>query len=66
MKIRITQEAFTDLRDIGHWIALDDPERALTFVQELAEKCLGLSDRAFLYPAAPEAKASGSEGIANT
>ena len=55
MKVRITQAAFADLRDIGYWIALDDPERAITFVQELAEKCLSLSDRAFLYPSAPEA-----------
>jgi len=55
VKVRITQAAFADLRDIGHWIALDDPERAIAFVQELAEKCLRLSDRAFLYPTAPEA-----------
>jgi plasmid stabilization system protein ParE len=39
MKVRITQAAYVDLRDIGHWIALDDPERAITFLQELAEKC---------------------------
>ena len=55
MKVRITQAAFADMRDIGNWIALDDSERAITFVQELAEKCLSLADRAFLYPAAPEA-----------
>jgi plasmid stabilization system protein ParE len=67
MKVRITQAAFADLRDIGHWIALDDPERAVTFVQELGEKCLSLSDRAFLYRRRPRlAKASGSEGTANT
>lgn len=55
MKVRIAQAAFDDLRDIGHWIALDDPERAISFVRELAEKCLSLSDRALLYPYAPEA-----------
>lgn len=67
MKVRLTQEAIADLRDIGHWIALDDPERAITFVQELADKCLSLSDRAFLFrPRLRPARASGSEGIANT
>ena len=55
MKVRLTWGALADLRDIGHWIALDDPDRAVTFVEELAEKCLGLADRAFLYPPAPEA-----------
>jgi plasmid stabilization system protein ParE len=37
MKVRLARTAIADLRDIGHWIALDDPERAITFVQELAE-----------------------------
>lgn len=67
MRVRITQAAFDDLRDIGHWIGLDDPERAISFVRELAEKCLSLSDRAFLYrPRRRRAKASGSGGIENT
>jgi len=55
MKVVLTQAALADLRDIGHWIALDDPERAVTFVGELSEKCLGLADRPLLYPLAPEA-----------
>ncbi|HEY0130718.1 MAG TPA: type II toxin-antitoxin system RelE/ParE family toxin [Allosphingosinicella sp.] len=66
MKVRITQAALADLRDIGHWIALDDPERAITFVQELAEKCLSLSDRPSpIRPRPRRVKASGSDGIAN-
>jgi Arc/MetJ-type ribon-helix-helix transcriptional regulator len=53
-------------RDIGHWIALDDPERAITFVQELAEKCLSLSNGPSCIRRRPKpARASGSDGIAN-
>lgn len=37
-------------RVIGDWIALDDPRRSVSFVRELREACLGLADRAFLYP----------------
>jgi toxin ParE1/3/4 len=59
MRVILTQAALADLRDIGHWIALDDSGRAITFVDELSEKCLGLADRPFLYPLAPEA----GEGI---
>jgi toxin ParE1/3/4 len=55
MKVVLTQAALADLRDIGHWIALDDPDRAITFVHELSEKCLGLAGRPLLYPLAPEA-----------
>jgi plasmid stabilization system protein ParE len=55
MNVVLTQAALADLRDIGHWIALDDPDRAISFVQELADKCLGLADRPLLYPQAPEA-----------
>jgi plasmid stabilization system protein ParE len=54
MKVFLTQAALADLRDIGHWIALDDPERAVTFVRELGDKCLGLAGNPFLYPSAPE------------
>lgn len=54
MKVVLTQAALADLRDIGHWIALDDPERAVTFVRELGEKCMGLADGPLRYPSAPE------------
>ena len=54
MNVVLTREAIADLRDIGLWIALDDPDRAATFVRELSEKCLELADRPLLYPAAEE------------
>lgn len=31
MKVVLTQAALADLRDIGHWIALDDPDRPLLY-----------------------------------
>ena len=54
MKVILTQSALAELRDIGHWIALDDPDRSVMFIGELRSKCLGLADRPLLYPLAPE------------
>jgi toxin ParE1/3/4 len=33
--VRLQPEALQDLRDIAHYIALDNPARALTYVREL-------------------------------
>lgn len=43
MKVSLTPAAEADLEAIGDWIAQDSPERALTFVAELREACLGLA-----------------------
>lgn len=45
MKVEFSPAAQTDLTDIAVFIAQDNPARALTFVDELEEKCnvLGLS-----------------------
>jgi toxin ParE1/3/4 len=34
-----------DLRDISHYIAKDDVDRAVTFVAELLDKCHAIADR---------------------
>lgn len=47
MNVVMTQAAIADLLDIGHWIGLEDPDRALTFVDELEAKCLDLADKPF-------------------
>ena len=39
MKVRLTTEAKADLRQIGDHIAKDNPSRALSFVEELEQKC---------------------------
>lgn len=54
MNVVMTQAAIADLLDIGHWIGLEDPDRALTFVNELEAKCLDLADKPLLYPLAAE------------
>ena len=54
MNVVMTQAAIADLLDIGHWIGLEDPDRALTFVDELEAKCLDLADKPLLYPLAAE------------
>jgi plasmid stabilization system protein ParE len=67
MKVRLTQGAIADLRDIGHWIALDDPERAITFVQEMAESAwASRTGPSSIHPRLRRVKASVSDGIANT
>ena len=53
MKVRLTQEAEADLERIGDWIARDNPRRALGFVRELRESCLGLGDSPWAFPVVP-------------
>ena len=43
--------ALTDLRGIGRYIAEDDPDRALTFVDELRTKAQIAAERPFSFPA---------------
>jgi toxin ParE1/3/4 len=44
MKVLITAEAEADLEAIGDHIALDNPARALSFVRELYQLCLGIAE----------------------
>ena len=44
MRVRLTAEAERDLEAIGDWIAADDWERAVRFVEELRGACLGLAE----------------------
>lgn len=44
MIVRLSDEAEADLEAIGDRIALDDPDRAASFVGELRGACLGLAD----------------------
>ena len=43
MKVELTAEAECDLVAIADHIARDNPPRALTFLRELRDKCLGLA-----------------------
>jgi toxin ParE1/3/4 len=59
MKLVLTDEATADLREIGEWIAADNPRRALSFVDELKERCTRLTDMPLAYPLVPRHEASG-------
>ena len=51
MKVRFTTEAKADSRQIGDYSAKNDPLRALSFIDELEQKCLSLatSSKDFLW-----------------
>lgn len=53
MIVRLTVEAEADLERIADYIAQDNPQRALTFVQELHAACLGLADYPERFPTVP-------------
>jgi plasmid stabilization system protein ParE len=53
MKVRLTREAEADLERIGDFIAQDNPQRALTFIAELREKCLTLANSPDAFPLLP-------------
>lgn len=44
MRVLFTRRAETDLETIADHIAEDNPGRALTFVLELRQSCLGIAD----------------------
>lgn len=50
MKVLITAEAERDLERIVDYIAQDNPPRALSFIEELRDKCLGLADTPLAFP----------------
>jgi plasmid stabilization system protein ParE len=50
MTVDFTQAARDDLLDIGDYIAKDNPSRALSFIDELEERCMALEDFPHAYP----------------
>ncbi len=59
MKVVITVAAEADLRDIGDWIAPDSSARALTFTQELRDRCKRLVDAPLGFPLVASLKQAG-------
>jgi plasmid stabilization system protein ParE len=53
MIVRIAASAIRDLEEIGDYIAQDNPERALSFVRELRDACLGLASMPAAFPLVP-------------
>lgn len=53
MKVRFTTEAVADLRLIGDYIAKENPPRALSFIDELEQKCLTIATTPKAFPLVP-------------
>ncbi|MEQ5838601.1 plasmid stabilization protein [Paraburkholderia acidicola] len=53
MIVRILPTAEAEIEAIGDYIAADNPRRAVSFVRELRDKCLGLADMALAFPLVP-------------
>jgi toxin ParE1/3/4 len=53
MTVVLTEAAYSDLLEIGRAIAKDSPGRALSFVDELHERCKALSVMARAFPLLP-------------
>ncbi|HIE6127822.1 TPA: type II toxin-antitoxin system RelE/ParE family toxin [Proteus mirabilis] len=54
MKLGISPLAEQDLESIGDWIAKDNPIRALSFIEELYQKCLLIAESPTFYAERPE------------
>ena len=59
MKLVFTDEAKADLLYIGGRIATDNPVRAITFVDEIEERCARLTTMPRAYPLVPRHEDSG-------
>jgi len=54
VKVILSERTEYDLLDIGDYIGLDNPRRALSFMDELKRKALGLGDNPWLYQLRPD------------
>jgi len=59
MKVRLSSAARKDLISIGDYIALDNPARASTFIEELVKACAELSATPLGYPIVRRYEATG-------
>lgn len=50
MKVALTLEALADLKEIGRWIARDNPRRARTFAKDLTEASMSLGRQPRRFP----------------
>jgi plasmid stabilization system protein ParE len=55
----VTEEAESDLEQIGDTIAVDSPQRARSFMRELRGRCEGLAEFPKVYPLVPRYEDSG-------
>lgn len=50
MKVKLTSEALADLKEIGRWIAQDNPRRARSFVKDLSASAMSLGRQPRRFP----------------
>jgi toxin ParE1/3/4 len=58
MRWELSPQAETDLREIGDYIARDNPDRAASFVAELLARSKRISERPAAYPTRPERRST--------
>jgi len=56
MKVVITEQAIADLTEIGDFIQQHNPKRAITFVDELLDRCESLIDMPYAFSIVPRYK----------
>ncbi|NKJ36409.1 type II toxin-antitoxin system RelE/ParE family toxin [Rhizobium sp. SG570] len=59
MTVYFSSEAESDLERIADYIAVDNPRRALSLVQELRGKCESLADAPLAFPLLPRYERHG-------
>lgn len=59
MDVHFTAKARDDLLKIGDFIAQDSPIRAISFIDELEEKCLSIADSPKAFSLVPRYEAHG-------
>lgn len=59
MIVKLTDEAESDLERIADYIALDNPDRAMSFIMELRDKCIDLADMHQAFPLVPRYEHQG-------
>ena len=53
MRVAFSRRAIADLREIAHFIKVDNPRRAISFAGELRSACLSLGESARRNPLVP-------------
>ncbi|HIC7210145.1 type II toxin-antitoxin system RelE/ParE family toxin [Burkholderia stabilis] len=59
MSVRLSDFAIAELEAIADFIARDNPQRAVTFVREIRDKCLGLAGMPLAFPLVPRFERHG-------
>lgn len=58
-EVILSRAAIDDLREIGAYIARDNPERVDAFIDQLERRCRELGDRPLAWPALVHRRADG-------